>query len=99
MFLRRTRYRMADGADPQAAQAAFEAEMRARIRPQDIDGLISTAHVPDDEGGWMVVAVWSDKSSAMDATPRIRAVWADMQDQLSAPPEIEAAGVTLNEVL
>lgn len=49
--------------------------MRARVKPQDIDGLISTSHVPNDDGTWSVVAIWESKEHAQVAIPEIRKVW------------------------
>lgn len=93
MFIRRTTYRL----KPDVDQATFEREIRAKVRPQDIEGLVSTAHVPNDDGSWTVVAVWESKIEAMAATPRIRAEWATIMDQLTEPPIIEVAGVSVWE--
>lgn len=93
MFIRRTTYRL----KPDVEQAAFERDLRASIRPHDIEGLISTAHVPNDDGSWTVVAVWETKVEAMAATPRIRAEWDRQAPRLAAPPVIETAGVGIWE--
>lgn len=93
MFIRRTTYRL----KPDVDQGVFEREMRTNIRPHDIEGLVSTAHVPNDNGSWTVVAVWETKVEAMAATARIRAEWDKIRDQLAEPPVIETAGVSFWE--
>ena len=93
MFIRRTTYRL----KPNVKQDAFETEMRANIRPHDIEGLVSTAHVPNDDGTWTVVAVWNTKVEAMSASPRIRAEWDRQAPQLTEPPVVEAAGLGIWE--
>ena len=95
MFIRRTTYRL----KPDQAQGEFEREMRAHIRPDEINGLVSTAHVPNEDGSWTVVAVWHSKSEAMAATPRIRAYWDTLADQFSEPPVVSAGGVSVWETL
>ena len=93
MFIRRTTYRLKPSVD----QAAFENDMRANIRPHEIEGLVSTAHVPNDDGSWTVVAVWETKVEAMTATPFIRAQWHRITDQLIEPPVVEIGGVSFWE--
>ncbi len=93
MFIRRTTYRLTPGTD----QPTFEREMRESIRPHEIEGLISTAHVPNDDGSWTVVALWETKVEAMAAAPRIRAEWDRRAAQLTAPPVVETAGVSFWE--
>ena len=44
----------------------------ARVRPQTIDGLISTSRIPNDDGAWSVVAIWESKGHTQVATPAIR---------------------------
>lgn len=95
MFLRRTTYRLKDGVD----QPTFERDMRANIRPHDIEGLVSTAHVPNDDGSWTVVAVWETKVEAMAATAKIRAEWDKIANQLAEPPTMETAGINIWESL
>ena len=73
--------------------------MRARVKPQDIDGLISTSHVPNDDGTWSVVAIWESKEHAQVAIPEIRKVWEKLTASLAGPPIIEVSGVTLRERL
>ena len=97
MFIRRTTYRMAPEFDTKEGQQEFEKAMREAVRPEDIDGLISTAHVPNADGSWFVVAVWQDKSFADAETPRIRAVWEQLSSRLQGPPTVEATGVDLTE--
>lgn len=46
MFIRRTTCRLMPGTD----QPGFEREMGDSIRPHEIKELISTAHVPNDDG-------------------------------------------------
>ena len=99
MFIRRTTYRMAAEHDSEAGQAAFEAAMRKAVKPEDIDGLINTTHMPNGDGTYFVVAVWTDKSHADRETPRIRAVWADLAPMLAGPPVVEASGIELREAL
>lgn len=99
MFVRRTTYRMTRDRDDDAGQAEFEKTMRALVRPQAIDGLISTSHVPNDDGTWSVVAIWESKEHAQVATPAIRKVWEELSANLAGPPIIEVAGVTLREQL
>ncbi|WP_172328406.1 hypothetical protein [Mangrovicoccus sp. HB161399] len=93
MFIRRTTYRLGDGHD----QAAFEREMRAQIRPETIEGLVSTAHVPNEDGSWTVVAVWETKVNAMAAAEKIRTEWDRQAFKLSGPPVVETAGIGLWE--
>lgn len=93
MFIRRTTYRLAPNYDTQTGQAEFEREMRANIRPDNIEGLISTSHVPNEDGSWTVVAVWETKVNAMAAVGRIREEWERQTFKLSEPPVIETAGV------
>lgn len=93
MFIRRTTYRLKPGID----QNSFERDMRANIRPHDIEGLLSTAHVPNDDGSWTVVAIWETKVEAMAATPQIRAEWDKIESQLAEPPIVETAGVSFWE--
>lgn len=97
MFIRRTTYKMAPELDTADGQADFERTMRATIRPEDIEGLISTAHVPNEDGTWSVVAIWRSEELAKIATPGIRAVWKDLISRLARPPQIEIGGVTLDE--
>ncbi len=97
MFIRRTTYRMAPEFDTEEGQADFEREMRATVRPDDIDGLINTSHVPNEDGTWSVVAIWRSEEQARIATPGIRAVWQDLSSRLAGPPQIEAGGVLLEE--
>ena len=97
MFIRRTTYRMAPEFDTEDGQADFEREMRAAIRPDGIDGLINTSHVPNEDGTWSVVAIWRSEEQARIATPGIRAVWKDLSSRLAGPPQIEASGVLLEE--
>ncbi|MDE0695348.1 MAG: hypothetical protein OXH76_05885 [Boseongicola sp.] len=97
MFIRRTTYRMAPEFDTEDGQADFEREMRAAIRPDDIDGLINTSHVPNEDGTWSVVAIWRSEEQARIATPGIRSVWNDLSSRLAGPPQIEASGVLLEE--
>lgn len=91
MFIRRTTYRL----KPDVDQETFEADFRAIIRPSDIKGLVSTAHVPNEDGSWTVVAVWETKVEAMAATPRIRAEWTMQADKMIQPPVVETAGVSV----
>lgn len=93
MFIRRTNYRL----KPDVDQEVFEADLRADIRPNEFEGLISTAHVPNEDGGWTVVAVWETKVEAMAAAPRIRAAWDRQAAQLTGPPVVETAGVSVWE--
>ena len=93
MFIRRTTYRMAPEFDTEDGQADFEREMRAAIRPDDID----TSHVPNEDGTWSVVAIWRSEEQARIATPGIRAVWKDLSSKLAGQPQIEASGVHLEE--
>ncbi len=93
MFIRRTTYRL----KPDVLQEAFEAELRANIRPSDIEGLVSTAHVPNEDGSWTVVAVWETKVEAMAAAPRIRAEWDRQAHKMTEPPVVETAGVGIWE--
>ena len=97
MFIRRTTYRMAPEFDTEEGQADFERKMRATVRPDDIDGLINTSHVPNEDGTWSVVAIWRSEEQARIATPGIRAVWQDLSSRLAGPPQIEAGGVLLEE--
>ena len=83
--------------EDELGQPVFEREMRDSIRPHEIEGLISTAHVPNDDGSWTVVAVWETKVEAMAAAPRIRAEWDRRAGQLAAPPVVETAGVSVWE--
>lgn len=99
MFIRRTTYRLAPELDTAEGQAAFERSMRAAVRPQGIQGLISTSHVPNDDGSWSVVAIWEAEEFAKSATPEIRAVWDRLSARLAGPPQIETGGVTLREAL
>ncbi len=89
MFIRRTTYRL----KPDCDQEDFEREMRQSIRPFEIEGLVSTAHVPNDDGTWTVVAVWETKVEAMAAVDRIRAEWDRQAHKLAEPAVIETAGV------
>lgn len=97
MFIRRTTYKMAPEFDTVEGQADFERTMRAANRPEDIEGLINVAHVPNEDGTWAVVAIWRSEELAEIATPGIRSVWKDLSSQLAGPPQIEAGGVTLDE--
>ncbi|MXY33031.1 MAG: hypothetical protein F4Y60_02875 [Boseongicola sp. SB0664_bin_43] len=97
MYIRQTTYRMAPEFDSEEGQADFERTMRAAIRPEEIEGLINTSHVPNEDGTWSVVAVWRTEELAKVATPRIRQVWEDLSSRLAGPPQIEASGVVLNE--
>lgn len=89
MFIRRTTYRL----KPDVDQETFEADFRAIIRPAEIEGLVSTAHVPNDDGSWTVVAVWETKVEAIAAAPRIRAEWKRQAGKMTEPPVVETAGV------
>ncbi|MGI9357629.1 MAG: hypothetical protein ACR2PF_21040, partial [Rhizobiaceae bacterium] len=82
LFIRGTTFRMAPEFDTEEGQQAFEKALRETVRPQNIAGLISTAHVPNDDGSWFVVAIWQDKSSADAETPRIRAAWEHLSSKL-----------------
>ncbi|MCB1382659.1 MAG: hypothetical protein KDJ73_06965 [Notoacmeibacter sp.] len=93
MFIRRTTYRL----KPEIDQAEFEREMRAKIRPEEIEGLISTAHVPNEDGSWTVVAVWNSKVEAMAAIDRIRIQWDRQAGSLAEPSKTEIAGVGIWE--
>jgi hypothetical protein len=93
MFIRRTTYRL----KPEYAQAEFEREMRENIRPFDIEGLVSTAHVPNDDGSWTVVAVWETKVNAMAAVDHIRAEWERQAYKVAEGPKVETAGVSMWE--
>ncbi|WP_323771613.1 hypothetical protein [Antarctobacter sp.] len=93
MFIRRTTYRLAPEFNTEAGQAGFEAEMRANIRPHQIEGLVSTAHVPNEDGSWTVVAVWETKVNAMAALDHIRAEWDRQAFKLAAPPIRETASI------
>lgn len=93
MFIRRTTYRL----NPDVDQDVFERAMRANIRPHDFEGLVSTSHVPNDDGSWTVVAVWHTKVEAMAATSKIRAEWDKIADQLAEPPIVETAGISIWE--
>ena len=97
MFIRRTTYRMAPGHDSPAGQRQFEKDLRALVEPEEITGLISTAHVPNDDGSWFVIAVWQDRKFADAEMPRIREAWASLSDRLAGPPTIEASSVSLVE--
>ena len=89
MFIRRTTYRL----KPEFDRDEFESEMRANIRPHDIEGLVSTAHVPNDDGSWTVVAVWETKVEAMAAVDTIRAEWDRQAFKLAEPQVVETAGI------
>ncbi|AKO99602.1 hypothetical protein MALG_04473 (plasmid) [Marinovum algicola DG 898] len=89
MFIRRTTYRL----KPDIDQPGFERDMRANIRPEAVEGFVSAAHVPNDDGSWTVVALWETKVEAIAALPRIRAEWDKVQHQLITPPIVETAGV------
>lgn len=91
MFIRRTTYRLAPDYASAEGQAEFEAEMRANLLP--LEGLINTAHVPNEDGSWSVVAVWETKVNAMAALEAIRAEWDRQAHKLTAPPKVEMAGV------
>ncbi len=97
MFIRRTTYRLAPDFDTTEQQAEFEREMRANIRPDDIEGLISTSHVPNEDGSWTVVAVWETKVNAMAAVGRIRKEWERQAFKLAEGPLVETAGVGIWE--
>lgn len=99
MFIRRTTYKMAAGLDSEEGQQEFERLLRSRVRPHEIEGLINTTHMPNDDGTWYVVAIWQDRQSAERETPRIRAAWQALSDMLDGPPVIESSGVTLHEAL
>lgn len=91
MFIRRTTYRLKPEFDSQAGQAKFEREMRSNLLP--LEGLISTSHVPNDDGSWTVVAVWETKVNAMAAVNRIRAEWDRQAFRLAVDPIVETAGI------
>ncbi|KCV82024.1 hypothetical protein ATO10_09263 [Actibacterium atlanticum] len=97
MFIRRTTYRLAPDFDTPDGQAQFEGEMRANIRPENIEGLISTSHVPNEDGSWTVVAVWETKVNAMAAVGRIREEWDRQASRLVEGPLIETAGIGIWE--
>lgn len=97
MFIRRTTYRLAPDFDTPDGQAAFEADMRAHVRPEDIEGLISTSHVPNDDGSWTVVAVWETKINAMAAVGRIKQEWQRQSSKLAGDPVVETAGIGIWE--
>lgn len=93
MFIRRTTYRLAPEYASEDGQAEFEREMRATLRPHEIEGLISTSHVPNEDGTWTVVAVWATKVNAMAARDTIREEWERLSYKLAEAPKIETAGV------
>ena len=91
MFIRRTTYRLKPEFDTEDGQSEFEREMRANLQP--IEGQISTAHVPNDDGSWRVVAVCETKIDAMAAVEKIRAEWDRQAFKLTDGPTIETSGV------
>ncbi len=93
MFIRRTTYRLKPEFDTEEGQAEFERELRATIRPVEIEGLINTSHVPNEDGSWTVVAVWETKVDAMAALAPIRRAWASQAFRLAGEPVVETAGV------
>ncbi|MFV1875762.1 hypothetical protein [Nioella sp.] len=93
MFIRRTHYRLKPDYDTKEGQAEFEREMRDHIRPHEIEGLASTAHVPGEDGTWTVVAVWDTKVNAMAAVDRIRAEWDRQANKLADSPVVETVGI------
>lgn len=93
MFIRRTTYRLAPEYNTVDGQAEFEREMRAALRPHQIEGLISTSHVPNEDGSWTVVAVWETKVNAMAARDMIRQEWDRQSFKLADAPKIETAGI------
>jgi len=97
MFIRRSTYRLKPEFDTEDGQAEFEREMRANVRPGEIEGLLSTAHVPNDDGSWTVVAVWETKIDAMSAIARIDDEWERQSYKLAAPPQVETAGISIWE--
>lgn len=97
MFIRRTTYKMAPNFDTEEGQADFERKMREINRPEDIEGLINTSHVPNEDGTWSVVAIWRSEELANIAAPGIRATWQNLSSELDGPPRVEASGITLNE--
>ncbi len=97
MFVRRTTYKMAPDFDSEEGQRAFENALRDALRPQDIDGLINTTHVPNNDGTWSVVAIWADRQFADTETLRIRAAWEALSNMLVGPPRIEVSGIEFNE--
>lgn len=97
MFIRRTTYRLKPDYASAAGQAEFEREMRENIRPHTIEGLMSVAHVPNDDGSWTVVAVWTTKVEAMAARERIAAEWDRQAFKLEEGPIIEVAGIGIWE--
>lgn len=95
MFIRRTTYKLITEFNTNEGQQAFESEMRTLIRPEAINGLITTSHIPNDDGTWSVVAVWESESHAMSNTEAIWEVWNGFTSKLAAPPKIETGGATL----
>ncbi|MCB1349247.1 MAG: hypothetical protein KDK11_11625 [Maritimibacter sp.] len=97
MYLRKVTYRLAPAHDTPAGQAAFEHDLEARIQP--LEGLVSAAHIPNDDGSWMIVAVWHDEDAATLAANvgRIAAAWDALADRLAEPRIIEAGGVDVWE--
>ena len=93
MFIRRTTYRLKPEFDTEEGQAEFEREMRAIIRPAEIEGLISTSHVPNEDGSWTVVAVWETKVEAMAALASIRRAWDAQAFRLAGDPVVETGGI------
>lgn len=97
MFIRRTTYRLKPDYATARGQAEFEREMQGNIRPQTIDGLISASHVPNEDGSWTVVAVWTTRVEAMAARARIEAEWDRQAFKLAEGPIVETAGVGIWE--
>lgn len=97
MFIRRTTYRLKPEHGGPEGQARFEREMRESITPHVIEGLVSTAHVPNEDGSWTVVAVWETKVEAMAARDRIRAEWDRQAFRLAESPVVETAGIGIWE--
>lgn len=97
MYLRKVTYRLAPAHDTPEGQAAFERDLEARIRP--LEGLVSSAHIPNDDGSWMIVAVWHDEDAATLSAnvARIGAAWDSVADRLAGPRTIEAGGVDVWE--
>ncbi len=97
MFIRRTTYKMGPGFDTAEGQREFENALRKTLRPEDIEGLINTTHIPNDDGTWAVVAVWRGKHFADAQTGRIRAAWNQFSSQLEGPPRIETSSTEFHD--
>ena len=95
MFIRRITYKLAPEYDTAEGQKRFEAALKAHT--SQVVGLISSAHVPQGDGRWLVAAVYHTEADARAGWPTVQQAWTENRHFLAEPEVVEHFGLEPQE--